>query len=118
MRAANNVWIGNWPGPPAFAPVISLGRDSCMSRRCLNCNSRARHEVNGRQPGGIGRASRIRHKDLVSCPVLICPISKLADTIVFGEGKLRIAREKAELTDLSTLHTHRRWCAGSNPIAC
>lgn len=72
--------------------------------------------MNAREPtcvwclGGIGQEYSV-------CPRLVCPISKIADAIVFGEGKLCIARKKVKLADLSKLHAHRRWCASSNPIA-
>src|SRR5262249_50735653 len=88
------------PGSP-----WGVGCDSRMSRHGLNTDRRTRHEVNGSEPARCRRLAEACHDDSV-CPRLICPIAKSTDAIVFGERKLRVAREEPKLTDLSKLDVH------------
>ena len=74
--------------------------------------------MNAREPTRVWCLGGVGHEEYSVCPRLVCPISKIADAIVFGEGKLRIARKEAELADLSKLHAHRGRCAASNPVTC
>jgi len=94
-----------------------LGLDLRMSRRGLNGNDCARHELNSRQPAWMGSLTGPGSDDAIG-PVLVGPVSERAHAIVLGERKFRIARLKTKFGDLSKLDTHRGWRAGSNRLCC
>ena len=71
--------------------------------------------MNGRQTTRVWRLRGVSGDDSGS-PLLVGPISKCADAIVLGDGKLRIPRKETKLANLSKLNAHPGWCAGSNPL--